>query len=121
MAEALTAETTPKPLPVRLTAPALAHFREAMAREGLGSGYGVRIGVTEGGCSGFSYEMGFDDSARPGDLVGEQDGIPIFVSAESVKHLEGVVIDYVQSLTSAGFKFVNPNATRTCGCGTSFS
>ena len=106
---------------VALTPPAIDHLRGAMVKESLDSGALVRLGVSEGGCSGLSYTMKFDSTEQPGDHVWEQDGLRICVDEEAAKHLQGVTVDYVQSLTSSGFRFVNPNASRTCGCGTSFS
>jgi iron-sulfur cluster assembly protein len=107
--------------PVILTGPAIEHLKEARSREGLDGSHAVRIGVSEGGCSGMSYSLGFDAGTRPDDVVADHEGLRVVVSGDAVRFLQGVTIDYVESLTSAGFKFVNPNATRTCGCGTSFS
>ncbi|MGH7821325.1 MAG: HesB/IscA family protein [Candidatus Binatia bacterium] len=106
---------------VVLTDRAAERFREAIRKEGLGPEYGLRVGVTEGGCSGYSYAMSFESERRPNDLVVEQNGLTVYVDADSAAHLRGVTIDFVESLHGAGFKFVNPNAARTCGCGTSFS
>lgn len=109
------------PFPVTLTPVAAAKLREALAREGFGEAAGVRIGVVPGGCSGFSYAMSLAESPQPGDRVADQGGVRLFVSPEDAERLEGAVVDYVESLTSAGFRFSNPKAVRTCGCGTSFS
>jgi iron-sulfur cluster assembly protein len=107
--------------PVVLTAKAVERFREVMRQENLSAGHGVRVAVTEGGCSGMSYGLSFDDERREGDEVFEQGGLTVFVDAKSAPHLQGVTIDWVEGLHSSGFKFLNPNATRTCGCGESFS
>ena len=105
---------------IALTDLAVERFRSVMAQEKLGADYGVRIGVASGGCSGMSYSIGFENQARPDDTVVEQDGLKIFIDGESSPHLQGVTIDYVVGLHKEGFKFMNPKATRTCGCGESF-
>ena len=80
---------------------------------------GLRLFIERGGCSGLQYGMQFD-SAHVGDEIVERDGVRVFVEAESVPHLRGSAIDYLDELTGAGFRIENPNARRTCGCGTSF-
>ena len=119
--EARTA-TPAEPIPnvVALTATAVQMVKEAMAQENL-TGHGIRVGVVGGGCSGFQYSMDFESQPRDGDLVLEQDGVKVFVDPMSSMYLQGVTIDYVQGLQGAGFKFVNPSAKNTCGCGSSFS
>jgi iron-sulfur cluster insertion protein len=99
---------------------AVERFRGVMAQEKLGTDYGVRIAVANGGCSGMSYSMSFENQARPDDTVIEQDGLKIFIDKQSSPYLEGVTVDYVVGLHKEGFKFLNPKATRTCGCGESF-
>lgn len=99
---------------------AVERFRSVMAQEKLGTDYGVRIAVASGGCSGMSYSMSFENQARPDDMVMEQDGLKIFIDKQSSPYLEGVTVDYVMGLHKEGFKFLNPRATRTCGCGESF-
>ncbi len=106
--------------PVTLTAKAVEMVNEAMAREGL-QGFGIRVGVMGGGCAGFQYSMDFEKEARDGDLSFEQDGIRLYVDPMSSMYLQGVTIDYVVGLQGAGFKFNNPSARTTCGCGASFS
>ena len=106
--------------PLTLTPKAVEMVRDAMSRENL-TGYGIRIGVVGGGCSGFQYSMDFENAQRDGDTVIEQDGIKVYVDPMSSMYLQGVTIDYVQGLQGAGFKFNNPNAKQTCGCGQSFS
>lgn len=103
-----------------LTDVAVEKVKEVLAREGLTQG-GLRVSVVGGGCSGFQYNLNLDTSARDDDIVIEQDGVKLFVDPISQQYLYGVVIDYVNGLHGAGFKFLNPNATRTCGCGSSFS
>lgn len=94
--------------------------RAAMEREGLTEA-GLRVAVVGGGCSGFQYSLSFDTAARPDDTVFEQHGVRLFVDSTSLPYLRGMTIDYVTGLHGAGFKFLNPNASRTCGCGSSFS
>jgi iron-sulfur cluster assembly accessory protein len=120
-----TATTTPSHLgmesnPIVLTQKAVEMVRTAMEQEGL-QGHGIRVGVVGGGCSGFQYSMDFEKQAGDGDLTFEQDGIRLYVDPMSSMYLQGVTIDYVQGLQGAGFKFENPNARTTCGCGQSFS
>jgi len=105
---------------LRLTEKAIAQVKTILAREGL-EGYGLRVGVVGGGCSGFSYGLDFEKEQKPDDTVLEIDGLKVYLDESSGKYLAGTVIDYVSGLQDAGFKFINPNATGTCGCGTSFS
>ncbi len=105
---------------VVLTDKAVEMVKDAMTREGL-AGYGIRVGVQGGGCSGFQYSMDFEEKPREGDITLDQAGIKLYVDTMSSMYLQGVTIDYVQGLQGAGFKFNNPNAKNTCGCGSSFS
>jgi iron-sulfur cluster assembly protein len=106
--------------PLALTDLAAERFRKVMEQEKLGADYGVRIAVLSGGCSGMSYSMSFENQARKDDTIVELYGLKLFVDPESAPYLEGVTIDYVAGLHREGFKFINPKATRTCGCGESF-
>ncbi len=106
--------------PIALTAKAVEMVKDAITRENL-QGYGIRIGVVGGGCSGFQYSMDFEKEQRDGDISFEQDGLRLYVDPMSSMYLQGVTIDYVQGLQGAGFKFNNPNAKSTCGCGSSFT
>lgn len=81
---------------------------------------GVRISVEDGGCSGYQYALNLIQSSKPDDLLVQQGRVSIYIDPQSVPLLEGVVVDYVEGLTQSGFKFTNPNATETCGCGQSF-
>ncbi len=105
---------------VVLTDKAVEMVRSAMAQENL-EGYGVRVGVVGGGCSGFQYSMDFEKEPKEGDIALAQDGLTVYVDPMSSMYLQGVTIDYVAGLQGAGFKFNNPNARNTCGCGQSFS
>ncbi len=95
-------------------------LRQTSQREG-GDGSGLRVGVIGGGCSGMQYHLAFEPGPKAADAVLDIGGVPVFIDAESQEHLRGMTIDYVTGLHGAGFKFLNPNATRTCGCGTSFA
>ena len=106
---------------VQLTSTAIERIKEAMAKDNLGPDFGIRLGVAGGGCSGMSYEMTFEREARPDDRVYEFGGVRVFVDEASAGYLSGTTVDYVVGLHKEGFKFVNPRATRTCGCGESFS
>lgn len=106
---------------VQLTAVAVTRLKEAMAKENLASGTGVRFAVSGGGCSGLSYNMSFETEAREDDRVLEFDGVKVYVDAASEPYLSGTTVDYVVGLHKEGFKFSNPKASRTCGCGESFA
>jgi iron-sulfur cluster assembly accessory protein len=103
-----------------LTESAAEMAKAAMQREGRPAA-ALRVAVVGGGCSGFQYNLGFDDTTRPDDVVIEQHGVRLLVDATSLQYLHGTIIDYIHGLHGAGFKFINPNASRTCGCGSSFS
>lgn len=105
---------------VTLTPAAAAKVAELMAREDE-QGLVLRLGVRPGGCSGFSYEMFFDTSVDATDLVSETDGVRLAVDPESLGMLKGAQVDYRDSLQGSGFHITNPNQTRSCGCGQSFS
>jgi len=105
---------------VTLTEAAAERAKISMQREGL-TDHALRVGVVGGGCSGFQYTLGFDKTQATDDVVLEQNGVRMFIDPGSLQYLRGMVIDYVSGLHGAGFKFVNPNASRTCGCGSSFS
>jgi iron-sulfur cluster assembly accessory protein len=104
-----------------LTESAITEVRKFMEAESAGAEAGLRIRVVPGGCSGFSYSMQIEDAPRPGDDILEQGGLRLFVDKFSRQYLEGVQVDYVNSVMGSGFTFNNPNATGSCGCGSSFS
>jgi iron-sulfur cluster assembly protein len=112
--------TSPSGAALLVTELASERFRKVMAQEKVGPDYGVRVAVSSGGCSGMSYSISFENQARAGDMIVEQDGLKLFIDRESAPYLEGVTIDYVVGLHREGFKFINPKAARTCGCGESF-
>jgi len=105
---------------IQVTPKAVEKIRQAFAREGV-SGGGLRLGVLGGGCSGLSYQFKFDQQPRPNDSVMEFDDVKIFVDPKSMLFLDGMTLDYKESLMQSGFAFDNPNAQKSCGCGTSFS
>ncbi|MFB2834154.1 HesB/IscA family protein [Floridanema evergladense] len=80
----------------------------------------VRLGVGDGGCSGYEYKMNITSESAPDDLVFEEDKVLFYIDKASAPLLEGIQIDFVDGLTESGFKFSNPNATDSCGCGKSF-
>ena len=115
-----TPTTEVKKAPITLTPNATAKVKEIMAQQNPVPA-GLRVGVVGGGCSGFSYSMQFENSAGMMDKVFNFDGLKVFVDATSVMYLNGCIVDYVETLEGAGFKFENPNVKSTCGCGSSFS
>jgi iron-sulfur cluster assembly accessory protein len=116
-----TPEAAPaRTIPVRLTDNAVNKVREIMAtQDPLPAG--LRIGVVGGGCSGFQYSMSFENQAGMMDKVYDFNGLKVFVDATSLMYLNGCVVDYVETLEAAGFKFENPTVKSTCGCGSSFT
>ncbi len=81
---------------------------------------GLRISVVGGGCSGFQYSMGFETAPNMLDKTYDFSGLKVFIDQASMLYLDGAKVDYIETLEGAGFKFDNPNVTRTCGCGSSF-
>ena len=104
---------------IEVTPKAIEKIKTTFAREGVSGG--LRLGVLGGGCSGLSYQFKFDTKERPSDKVFEYDGVKIFVDPKSLLYLNGMILDYQESLMQSGFVFDNPNAKKACGCGTSFS
>jgi iron-sulfur cluster assembly accessory protein len=115
-----TPEVAPKKPPVSLTPNAIAKVKEIMAQQNPVP-TGLRVGVVGGGCSGFSYSMSFENGAGMMDKVFDMDGLKVYVDSTSLMYLNQCVVDYVETLEGAGFKFDNPNVKSTCGCGSSFS
>ena len=103
---------------IEVTPKAVAKIKEALATHNLEGG--LRLGVLGGGCSGLSYQFKFDARPRSTDKVFESDGVKVFVDPKSYLYLHGLTLDYKESLLQSGFVFENPNAKKTCGCGTSF-
>jgi iron-sulfur cluster assembly accessory protein len=109
-----------KTAPLSMTDNAVTKVKEIMAQQDPVPA-GLRVGVVGGGCSGFSYNMTFENQQGMMDKVFTFDGLKVFVDATSAMYLDGCVVDYVETLEAAGFKFENPNVKSTCGCGSSFS
>jgi len=110
-----------KPIPVvSLTDTAVLKVGELISAEGE-PGLALRVAVRPGGCSGFSYEMFFDSEVETTDLVAEYGEVKVVVDPESAERLQGATLDYKDSLMGGGFAINNPNVTRSCGCGNSFS
>jgi len=103
-----------------MTDKAVTKVKELLAEEAK-QGYGLRVAVHGGGCSGFQYGLTFENVQRDNDHVLDMNGLKVFVDPMSEMYLEGVSIDYIDSLEGSGFKIENPNATGTCGCGSSFT
>jgi iron-sulfur cluster assembly accessory protein len=112
--------TPAKVSPINMTPTAVTKVKEIMAQQNPVPA-GLRVGVVGGGCSGFSYSMSFENGAGMMDKVIDVDGLKVYVDATSMMYLQGVTVDYVETLEGAGFKFENPNVKSTCGCGSSFS
>jgi iron-sulfur cluster assembly protein len=104
---------------VTVTPKAVGKIREAFQREGVNGG--LRLGVLGGGCSGLSYQFKFDVKPRPTDQVLNFDDVKVFIDPKSLVFLDGMTLDWKDSLIQSGFVFENPNAKKNCGCGTSFS
>lgn len=108
---------------VAVTPKAVAKIRQAFQKMGVADlrNAGLRLGVLGGGCSGLSYQFKFDTRPRPTDKVFEFDGVQVFIDPKSILYLRGMTLDYKETLMESGFVFENPNAKKSCGCGTSFS
>jgi iron-sulfur cluster assembly protein len=107
---------------VQVTDRALKRIRVAMAKEGVSPVEGgLRLGITGGGCSGLSYNIRFDSQPRERDRIYQFEDVRVFVDPKSFIYLHGMTLDYQETLMQQGFVFVNPQATKSCGCGTSFS
>ncbi|HWD39550.1 MAG TPA: iron-sulfur cluster assembly accessory protein [Fimbriimonas sp.] len=105
--------------PVQITDRALAQIKKLLTKDGR-EGVFLRLGVKGGGCSGLEYVTKLDDTPKPIDLAVEIDGVRIVCDSKSAKFLNGATFDFTGNLLGGGFKFDNPNAGRSCGCGTSF-
>jgi iron-sulfur cluster assembly accessory protein len=105
-----------------VTEPAAAEIKKFMAsEEGLPETAGLRVRVVPGGCSGCQYSLNIEEESRQGDFILNEHGVRLFVDMFSAQYLNGVQIDYVSGVMGSGFTFTNPNATGSCGCGTSFT
>jgi len=107
---------------IQVTDKALGRVKSAMAKEGISPEQGgLRLGVQGGGCSGLSYNVRFDTQPRERDRIFQFGDVRVFVDPKSFIYLHGMILDYQETLLQQGFVFVNPQATKSCGCGTSFS
>src|SRR5438128_11110842 len=104
---------------INVTDSAVRQLQNLLSQRADNSRKGLRVQVAKGGCSGLHYEMTLDER-KNGDAVVERDGMQFFIDDESVPYLRGATLDFSGGLTGAGFRIVNPNASRTCGCGSSF-
>src|SRR5947207_12817952 len=119
-----TATTAPSAPAVNLsvTEPAAGEIKKFMtSEEGLPETAGLRVRVVPGGCSGFQYSLNIEEQSREGDFILDEKGVRMFVDMFSAQYLNGVQIDYVSGVMGSGFTFTNPNATGSCGCGSSFT
>jgi iron-sulfur cluster assembly protein len=106
---------------ITITEKAANEIRRIREQNNIPATHSLRVGVKGGGCSGLSYVLGFDSESRAGDIVLELQGIRVQVDPKSMFYLSGTVLDFSDGLNGKGFVFNNPQATRTCGCGSSFS
>lgn len=116
----MSTETIIQNQPVQLTQGAINQLKRIFKEQNLNDDHGLRIGVKGGGCSGFSYVLGFDIQ-KDKDEVYEISGFKVFIEKSHTLYLLGMEIDWLDGLNNRGFTFNNPNAKETCGCGTSFS
>jgi len=109
-----------KPTPVSISERAAARVAALIKQQG-NPALKLRLSVSGGGCSGFQYGFDFDEDQKPDDIVVERDGVTMLVDGMSLLYLMGSEVDFVEDLVGASFQVVNPNATASCGCGSSFS
>jgi iron-sulfur cluster assembly protein len=113
--------TTFIPTMIQVTDKAKERIAALRVEEGRTEEHNIRVSVKGGGCSGLMYDLGFDNEINPADQVFEDKGVKILVDKKSLLYLLGTVLDFTDGLNGKGFQFINPNASRTCGCGESFS
>lgn len=106
---------------ITVTDKAAEQVKRIKTQQSLDDSFGLRVSVQGGGCSGLSYGLDFDNERHEGDQVFEDKGIKVFVDMKSFLYLAGTTLDFSDGLNGKGFHFINPNASRTCGCGESFS
>ena len=106
---------------IHLTEKAAAEIGRIRVQNNIPDSHGLRVGVKGGGCSGLSYILGFDSDLKPTDKIFVMHGITVYIDPKSLFYLSGTQLDFQDGLNGKGFIFNNPNAQRTCGCGSSFS
>ena len=106
---------------VVLTPRAIIEIKNIIKEQSIPENYFLRIGVQGGGCSGFQYSLAFDENSSENDMPFEFDSVKVVVDYKSILYLKGVTLDFQDGLNGRGFIFNNPNAVKTCGCGSSFS
>ncbi len=106
---------------VGLSERAVKELRRILDDQSMPAGTALRVGVQGGGCSGFSYTLGFDDTVAETDQINEVEGVRVVCDPKSFLYLNGTLVDFEDNLMGRGFKFTNPNASKSCGCGESFS
>jgi iron-sulfur cluster assembly protein len=105
---------------ITLTEKAAAQVAKVKSENNIPAGHGLRLGVKGGGCSGLSYVLGFDEKPNEKDKVFTVQGVTVFIDPKSLFYLSGTVLDFSDGLNGKGFVFNNPQAAKTCGCGSSF-
>lgn len=119
---AFAAQPAAPPQGLQVTSRAVQRIRATMAKEGISVAEGgLRLGVMGGGCSGLSYSIKFDTQPRDRDRIFDFEGVRVFIDPKSFVYLHGMTLDYEETLMRQGFNFINPNSSRSCGCGSSFS
>lgn len=106
---------------ISITEKAIKEIKKIKEDNKISDDFGLRIGVKGGGCSGFTYTLGFDPETREGDTIINQEGVKLLIDGKSLFYLSGTQLDFSDGLNGKGFIFNNPNASKTCGCGESFS
>jgi iron-sulfur cluster insertion protein len=120
MAEIKAAESAARPAPITVSANAARRVKRIIEAEGK-TDLKLRVSVSGGGCSGFQYNFALDDNSEPDDVTIEKDGVTVVVDGMSLMYVLGSELDFVEDLTGSYFRVTNPNATASCGCGTSFA
>ena len=102
--------------PITLTEKAAGKVKALLEKENKKE-YGLRVGITSGGCSGYMYEIGLEKEPKEDDVVIEDKGVKVFMNPQSIVFMKGSIVDYIETLQNSGFKVNNPNVKTTCGCG----
>ena len=106
---------------IELTREAVEQVKQMMAKHELDEGYGLRVGIKAGGCAGFEYALDLEEGPGEKDRAYDFDGVTVFCDPKSYLYINGLTIDFKTSMLGGGFMFINPNASSSCGCGTSFT